>query len=78
MTKKIKPCPFCGRQPSGPKNTGGDDERCGYNLTVSIVCKCGASIRRPSNKDKNGWCNDKGEAKAAVIEAWNTRKEPTP
>lgn len=74
--KVLKSCPFCGSEPSGPRSSGGSDERCGYNFVVSIGCACGVSISRPSNKDKNGWCNDKGEAKQKVINAWNQRVLP--
>lgn len=72
-TKTILPCPFCGEQPIGPTQSDGSDERNGYNFAMSIVCKCGASISRSSSSDKNGWCNDEGEAEAAVIKAWNSR-----
>ena len=72
-TRTLLPCPFCGAQPNEPVTSGGSDERCGYNFTVSIECKCGVVMLQNSRSDKNGWCNDKGEAKAAVIKAWNNR-----
>lgn len=71
---QLKPCPFCGATPEAPKTTGGGDERNGYNFRVHIACgDCGTEVIRDSNKDKQGWCNDKGEAKAAAVAAWNRR-----
>ena len=70
----LKPCPFCGAAPREPSTLGGDDERSGYNFRVHIECSgCGAQIIRDSYKNKEGWVDDKGRAKAAAIEAWNRR-----
>lgn len=70
----LKPCPFCGALPAAPRRSGGGDERNGYNFSVSISCpKCRVRISRGSHEGKGGWCDDKGEAEAAVIEAWNNR-----
>ena len=73
MTEQLKPCPFCGRKPTDPVKSSDSDERCGYNFKVSISCKCGATISAGSKHDKQGWCDDKGEAMEAVIKAWNAR-----
>ena len=81
MTDKITieretllPCPFCGGAPSEPKEEGGSNEQSGYNFTIRIACTgCAASIQRGSVHDKNGWCNDTGQALASAIAAWNLR-----
>jgi len=70
----LKPCPFCGAQPPEPRREGGGDEQSGYGFRVTVSCpQCCAHITRNSHRDKIGWCDDKGEAEAAVIEAWNRR-----
>jgi Lar family restriction alleviation protein len=74
MNTPLKPCPFCGAAPKQPRKTGGGDERNGYNFRVHIACSgCGAEIIRDSHQDKQGWCDDKGQAQAAAIAAWNRR-----
>lgn len=74
MDAQLKPCPFCGTAPSPPKTTGGSDERNGYNFRVHIACSgCGAEITRESHKNKQGWCDDNGQARAAAVAAWNRR-----
>lgn len=76
MAEELKLCPCCDKPPGQPKKEGGSDERSGYNFTMKIsCCTCGLSISRQSSADKNGWCNDKGEALASVVAAWNTRAQ---
>lgn len=70
---KLKPCPLCGLAPRGPSKSTDSSERNGYNFRMTIKCICGLEIARYSVHDKNGWCNDKGEAEAAVTKAWNQR-----
>ena len=70
----LKPCPFCGTQPTEPHREGESSERNGYNFRVSISCpKCGIHIARYSHEGPGGWCDDTGQAVAAVTEAWNNR-----
>lgn len=77
MEAALKPCPFCGGKANPSKQSGGSDERWGYNFTVAIECAdCGTSIVRKSHQGSGGWCDDKGEARAEVIAAWNTRQSP--
>jgi len=75
MTIILKDCPFCGATPKGPPIVcGGSDERSGYNFNVKITCHCcGVEMDRPSHQNKGGWCDDSGQAEAAVIAAWNRR-----
>ena len=74
MDTQLMPCPFCGAAPNDLKTTGGGDERNGYNFRVHIACSgCGAEIIRDSHQDKQGWCDDNGQAKAAAVAAWNRR-----
>lgn len=77
-TPALLPCPFCGGRVAPPLREGGSDERSGYNFVVSIVCKCGACIARASHRDFLGWCDDTGQAMAAVCDAWNTRAKGEP
>lgn len=70
----LKPCPFCGGKPDGPKRGSESDERSGYNFKILIRCtSCGATIETNSHQGPGGWCDDKGEAKEAAIAAWNLR-----
>jgi len=73
MSETLKPCPFCGSPPHEPYRSSGSDERMGYNFSVSISCKCGVSISKGSHHNKQGWCDDTGQAEAEVVEAWNRR-----
>lgn len=73
MSGKLKPCPFCGEPPKGPHKDGGSDERIGYNFFMRVACQCGATISKPSRHDKQGWCDDSGQAERDVIAAWNAR-----
>ena len=74
MDAQLKTCPFCGAAPNGPRKSSGGDERNGYNFRVHIACSgCGAELTRYSHQNKQGWCDDSGQAEAAVIEAWNRR-----
>ena len=73
MTEQLKSCPFCGAQPKGPQREGGGDERNGYNFSMRVSCQCGATISKPSREGPGGWCDDNGQAKLAVIAAWNAR-----
>ena len=66
-------CPFCGAIPDSPQREGGRDERDGYNFKMTIRCRCGATLSRSSSEDKQGWCNDTGQAEKAVVDAWNKR-----
>lgn len=73
------PCPCCGGKPQGPDRFGGGDERSGYNFHMRIICAaCGLQVQRKSKHDKAGWESDKGEARAAVLAAWNARSAPEP
>ena len=72
-TIEVKACPFCGEVPRLDRHVGGSDERNGYNFVAQISCSCGAQISRESHQDGLGWCDDKGQALAAVVEAWNRR-----
>lgn len=78
MSDALKPCPFCGANPTGPTKTtpfGGCDERNGYNFTVQIRCHgCGATVSTDSSRDKSGWCNDTGQAMSKAVATWNTRQ----
>ena len=69
---KLKSCPFCGGSPATSK-TNSSDERNGYNFYAVVSCVCGISLRKPSRQDKNGWCNDTGQAVEDATEAWNRR-----
>lgn len=71
--KTLNPCPFCGAQPKNPEREGGGDERNGYNFVVVIRCQCGVSMQRHSHRNKQGWCDDSGQAESEVIKAWNRR-----
>lgn len=73
MTEQLKECPCCGAKPRNPVKVGGSDERCGYNFVMWIECPCGLSIQKPSHQNKGGWCDDKGEALDAAVQAWNRR-----
>lgn len=75
---ELKPCPFCGAFPNAPFKHGDSDERNGYNFYMVIACRCGIAIKRPSHEDKNGWCDDTGQALAAVVAAWNHRTSDHP
>lgn len=72
---ELKPCAHCGEVPAGPAKLGGNDERCGYNFTMTIGCRCGVSVSRKSHENKLGWCDDTGQAALSVVEAWNRRAQ---
>jgi hypothetical protein len=77
--ERLEPCPFCGDEPHGPEKSGGSDERCGYNFTVSIRCKsCGVTISKRSHEGNGGWCDDTGQAMTEAIAAWNRRAAQPP
>lgn len=71
---ELLPCPFDGGAAS-VKMSGGSDERCGYNFTVSVLCTtCGVKLTEQSGHDKNGWCNETKESvEARAVSAWNRR-----
>lgn len=77
MDVELKPCPFCGGDPS--TFTKGGDERVGYVDTYKISCDCGACISKIDDRGPTGWAFNmthglKGRAaKEKAIEAWNTR-----
>ena len=69
----LKPCPFCGQTPPLPEKVGGSNERNGYNFKMVITCKCGITLVKDSSTDKQGWCNDTGQALKTLINTWNSR-----
>lgn len=71
---ELLPCPFCGGSANGPEQSGGSDERSGYNFRMHIGCRnCGVVIVAESHKDKQGWCDDAGQAESEAIANWNRR-----
>lgn len=74
MSNELKDCPFCGGEAHDPVQSGGGDERNGYNFAVSIQCKsCGVKIVAESHQGGGGWCDDTGQAMESAISAWNSR-----
>lgn len=70
---ELLPCPFCGSNPTGPRKWGDGDERSGYNFYMRVSCQCGVCIEKHSHRNKQGWCDDSGQAASEVVAAWNTR-----
>ena len=69
----FKSCPLCGNAIPLPTKIS-RDENWGYNFTLRLTCpKCKLTLERESAHDKQGWCCDRGEAMAALVEAWNCR-----
>jgi hypothetical protein len=75
----LLPCPHCNGAPRLAR-TGGDDERNGYSVLVTIRCpECDATVSCISKSDPGGWSNEHPAAQEArAIAAWNRRVKPKP
>lgn len=64
-------CPFCGGEPKVTRTAG--DERDGYALRISYVCKgCGCSRGAVGESGKGGYA-DNSAVDLRALAAWNTR-----
>lgn len=46
----------------------------GYNFIMRINCpRCGLELSKLSHRDKNGWCDDTGQANSEVLSSWGRR-----
>lgn len=76
MIAELKPCPFCGSKPVMRERSG--DERNGYNTSLELDCKCGASIETETQNNGGLPTETIASAKRRLTQSWNTRAALTP
>lgn len=76
MSAELKPCPFCGSKPVMRERSG--DERNGYNTSLELDCKCGASIETETQNNGGLPTETVASAKRRLTHSWNTRAALTP
>lgn len=73
---ELKPCPFCGSKPVMRERRG--DERNGYNTSLELDCRCGASIQTETQNNGGLPTETVASAKRRLRDAWNSRAALTP
>lgn len=68
-------CPFCASPHQSVCIDGDQDERNGYNFTVTVACmECGGQMVEHSRKGINGWCDESRDVvRERAVMKWNRR-----